>query len=861
MKTRNSASRLLFLLAATAGLAGTSPWAAATTPPESAPLSTFAPPANDPALGMLGKLTGDIGGLGFFPGGLNADVTSMFTVFNTAVIAVAAIFFMWNMLSATLQGAHDGEFLGKRYHSYWMPLRTFTGIFFLMPLFAGWSAAQVFMAWAAWGGTGIANHVAGASTSIIQMQTAQYVAMPPTPDMRPVVNDLNALYEKVISYKQAQLARTSSGITSSTDPFVGLNFDATFTTDTDRIRVAAGVSPGSFGFGPDSIGSYEYAISGADSSYVKSQTIKDAYVAAVKEVIRDADAEIHGYADRLGAVDQYSAAFYSINGDYKAALLTLPSRMQRQITTRLEAARQVAQALPATTTAGASFSSSYGWIGAGLGIVDGTLISYEAASLSGKGNSTSGSAALPDTAGTTSAALSNADPTKLKAAADRLKTQAATDKAEANRARAAGQYDDASFAQELGLSNDQVDSNYTRTESSSSFFGSISDAISDAKASLSKVANFSLADWINEKMRSVVSFIAAKVTAMMNAQTNPIAAMQNLGLGIVGAIGLIFAMFGIFAGIGMGISFATGLFGGVGGFLGGALSALAFIFITIIAPLAFFAMKLVGVLPFTPVIMWIGSVVNYFVIFIESLFGAQLWGLVHLDPDGEGMGQRTTHGYVFLLNLLFRPAMMVICLAIGYSLLNVAGGLGIAALGNVLTQVTSNPSNGWIMPLMMTIACIWVFVSLMETLIHTCMSIVNVVPGQVITWIGGTFGSNVGTDLDRGVQQGAQGMAGATGSATGQMGQAGLSRTGTAADNMRTNRTLPVRNEDGTVGSQSVSASAAEMRGAKGAVRGRDLQDALSRNPSRPQGSTRPPQAPAPKGPTGGGGSMGRSDG
>lgn len=762
MKTTKSSSRQRFLLAVTAALLGgnTTIALAAAGGPSNAPLADFAPPANDPALDILGQISGDVGGLGFFPGGLDANITSMFFTFNTAVIAVAAVFFMWNVLSATIQGAHDGEFLGKRYHSYWMPIRTFTGIFFLMPLFAGWSAAQVLMAWAAWGGTGIANHVAGASSSIVQMQTAQYVAMPPAPDMKPVIADLKELYANVITYKHAQLLRTMSGESASTDPFLGVNFTTTVTTTGETVRVTAGANPPAYGFGPESLGVFEYTISGADASYAKSQAIKTAYISAVQTVIRDANAEIKGYTDRLGTTDPYSTTFYAINGDFQAAAMTLPTRMQRQVVALLESARLTAQSLPTVTTNGSSFASSYGWIGAGLGIVDNTLISFEASSLSGKNTSVAGTAAKPDSAGTTKSALAAKDPAKLDAAATSVKNQAAADRRNATAAGKVGDWDGSGVGQELALSSDQVDANHERVEPSSSSIGA------------------DITNAVNDGMRKVVISFAAKVTKMMSAQTNPIAAMQNFGLGIVGIIGDIFALFLTVAAIGIGIATLTSILGGIGGVIGGLLSAFAFILMVVILPLAFFALKLVGILPFTPVIMWLGAVVNYFVIFIESLFGGQLWGLVHLDPDGEGMGQRTTHGYVFLLNLLFRPAMMVICLAFSYKLLGIAGGLGIQALGSVITQVTTNPANGWIMPLMMVIACIWVFVSLMESLIHTCMSLVNVVPGQVITWIGGTFGSNVGNDLDRGVQQGANSMASSTGSAGGQLAQGAVGTAG-----------------------------------------------------------------------------------
>src|SRR5260363_110891 len=61
-----------------------------------------------------------------------------------------------------------------------------------------------------------------------------------------------------------------------------------------------------------------------------------------------------------------------------------------------------------------------------------------------------------------------------------------------------------------------------------------------------------------------------------------------------------------------------------------------------------------------PFIIWFGGVVSWFAVVGEAMIAAPLWAMTHLDGDGEGMGPRTPHGYIFLLNLIFRPVFMVI---------------------------------------------------------------------------------------------------------------------------------------------------------------------------------------------------------
>src|SRR5260364_256205 len=80
-----------------------------------------------------------------------------------------------------------------------------------------------------------------------------------------------------------------------------------------------------------------------------------------------------------------------------------------------------------------------------------------------------------------------------------------------------------------------------------------------------------------------------------------------------------------------------------------------------------------------PFIIWFGGVVSWFAVVGEAMIAAPLWAMTHLDGDGEGMGPRTTHGYIFLLNLIFRPVFMVI----GF----VLAGAGIMVLGTLLNAM------------------------------------------------------------------------------------------------------------------------------------------------------------------------------
>lgn len=76
-----------------------------------------------------------------------------------------------------------------------------------------------------------------------------------------------------------------------------------------------------------------------------------------------------------------------------------------------------------------------------------------------------------------------------------------------------------------------------------------------------------------------------------------------------------------------------------------------FVYMTIMA-LFFFGAMLSIYIPMVPFIIWFGGIISWLAVVGEGVIAAPLWGMVHLDGDGEGMGQRSTHGYIFLLNVL-----------------------------------------------------------------------------------------------------------------------------------------------------------------------------------------------------------------
>lgn len=174
-------------------------------------------------------------------------------------------------------------------------------------------------------------------------------------------------------------------------------------------------------------------------------------------------------------------------------------------------------------------------------------------------------------------------------------------------------------------------------------------------------------------------------------------------------------------------------------------------------PTLFQILTLLGILmafflPFMPFIIWFGGVISYFIVTIEAVVGAPLWMLAHLETEGEGLGQKTAHGFMFLLNVIFRPVLMIIGLVFGWLLMMVLGKFLQYSL-SVIYGSSSFAFSGWA-SVGAFLSTLIIFCYLSYILISRCFSLINHLPNEVLAWVGGHVGRIGGQDEDRNVMAG-----------------------------------------------------------------------------------------------------------
>lgn len=258
--------------------------------------------------------------------------------------------------------------------------------------------------------------------------------------------------------------------------------------------------------------------------------------------------------------------------------------------------------------------------------------------------------------------------------------------------------------------------------------------------------------------------IVAKLTGGVTSGTgggdlvNPITAAKNVGdylmtLGQAMLIAPAEQVFDRAADAAQAKAAAWSLGGPVGkvGSLGAGMAAEAFEGLSdMVKPLAV-GLFIIGAflalyIPLIPFITWFSGLVQYACVVGEAVVAAPLWALAHMDSDGDdGLGgPRTARGYLYLLNVLFRPALMLFGFFLASAL---AVGLG-TVLVVLFSPAMANAQGNSITGLASIVGFVAIFGVLLVLLVQQLFNLIHLLPDQVLGWIGDSPGVTLGRDSE-----------------------------------------------------------------------------------------------------------------
>jgi defect-in-organelle-trafficking protein DotA len=120
----------------------------------------------DKSIYLLGMIFGNVDGVLQSQGSQILGV--MFGIFNAAILGLGGIIVLYTLVVSTLNTAQEGEYLGKKWSSLWIPIRSAMGIALLVPKASGYSVIQIFVMWVVLQGVAAADTMWGTALEYIK---------------------------------------------------------------------------------------------------------------------------------------------------------------------------------------------------------------------------------------------------------------------------------------------------------------------------------------------------------------------------------------------------------------------------------------------------------------------------------------------------------------------------------------------------------------------------------------------------------------------------------------------------------------------------------------------------------------------
>ncbi len=655
----------------------------------------FDPPADDISIKILNQLFG-----GLFNGG--NDIFGKGTlIFNGAILTIGGILAAYTVLAGTLGTAHDGEMLGKKFSSVWIPIRYSVGTAVILPVLpGGYCIMSKLVAMAIGMGVGLAGAVwDGYLEQPLQSANVTY----PTTGRDEII-------------KLAENAFTASVCVNAYQTFVA-NYDKPNNDDILGYRAKY-----VFTRGVDSLGNLTYGYQGGDTakrvcgSITMADKAKNVNSTIPNHNITNVESTNPGYlgnldnlfktvditpinsasvketiklADAMDALAIQAVADKNIEANSKNYYDKIEAAADSYMTSMQSAAKSIPQAKEAN-------EKNYGWILAGAyfnNIVHSNDQIHKALS------------AYPVSKASKNLAFNNISYGDMAnyLIADQVLSHSEEKKL-------------------IGSTNQKSET----VENGDSGFG--------------------ISAWIGNKLASMVSGI--NLFELKNDTRHPVIIINEMGNRILGvwtgflaltvATEVTATAIKDESGTVVGQALSLGGVIPVGAAAGATIAAINTTLKFVMAPIT--ALLIVGftcayLIPMIPFIMWLGCIGGWVIQCIIAIIVAPLWAVMHLHPNGDDLTGHGGNGYSMLMGLLLRPVLLIFGFIASIGVSSVLGEF----INKIYFQVFAFSGanvNGWLAFITM-LAGTTIYAVIMFSFIKKTHSIMHVIPDEIFKWIGG----------------------------------------------------------------------------------------------------------------------------
>ncbi|MDY7563404.1 DotA/TraY family protein [Pseudomonas sp. AB6] len=249
-------------------------------------------------------------------------------------------------------------------------------------------------------------------------------------------------------------------------------------------------------------------------------------------------------------------------------------------------------------------------------------------------------------------------------------------------------------------------------------------------------------------------------------QVNPLIKMQEIGDATLGTTEILMAAYaGTWAVASIasnsGVGWASHIFAvDTGAVVKDVMSAMAPLFYFVMFALMAIGFSLAVFLPAVPFLFWMVGVFNWIVSVLVGCAAGPMWAATHLGAE-EDKGSRSAYGYIFLIDMMLRPPLMVL----GFFFASVAVDAGGTILNLLFPSALANANADSLVGLFKMIGWLMIYARISTFGVTRLFGLQASLADYVISFLGGREGAN----LMGGMVDSMKGMFGSAGAGAGRM--------------------------------------------------------------------------------------------
>lgn len=619
-------------------------------------------------------------------GGNTTMIGNLFALFNGIIAILAVVWFIFIGLRHINKTGHQGKVFSAD-RDIVGTLSTTAGFLMIVPTGNGWSLAQLTMLWGA-------SIMGIGSANLMVQKAADDIASGYSLTMQPTQSSTRTAARGIFEMQLCKYA-----INSALD-----DYNSTALSSTPKMADSSGTSGGNYTFrvsngsgvcGTASIPEQQSSGSSSSGSFFNpfsssdTREIVDAQHSAMDAMIKDMDS----------AASEFVKGFKEKRTNDSGTLPDVESRIQQAANTYEQT---VQKALPAQNEQSGiqdslrNYLDTYGWAALGAWYQTFATANQRLSEVASRAPATSGMSALGE--------VGNADLFTAVMGAYRTQLQNST------------------YAPALGttVSNDEQ------------------------KAGNGNDPNSVLMNTIAGPMQKLTTWIttSASGTGTESNQVNPLIKMKNVGdYTLLAAEGTLtaFTAARVIAAVGDGsllgkaLDLTTGTVSGINKGLDAISPAVYFLLLLMFT--AGFSLSIY--LPFIPFIYWMTGIGNWIVSVLVGCTAGPLWGATHLGTS-QDRGSRAAYGYIYLIDTMIRPPLMVFGFFFASVAIVAAGTILHALFGAALINVQANSLTG----VFSLIGFLMIYARLCTALVSSMFALQAYLPDYVISFLGGRDAPN-----------------------------------------------------------------------------------------------------------------------